>query len=160
MIPHVGDELLDGVGHCPGVSSQHRPLGGIFRVDGQRASRLYEASRTLQHSSCSGDDGLHGCMALLTVSTKQVYNYLSNCLKSVISEGVQVSARYKTNLRADLGWNTGKLWVGGKSSEVFHSFNERTSGSSALLSVFLVERSIQSLKNTNNSIIISHQIFE
>lgn len=74
----------------------------------------------------------------------QLFKTFIKC--KVVKKRILLSARYKTNLRADLSWNTGKLWVGGKSSEVVHSFDERTSGSSALLSVLLVKRSIQCLQ--------------
>lgn len=55
-------------------------------------------------------------------------------------------------LRADLSRDAGKLRVGGESSQVVHSFNQRASGSSALLSVLLVEGSIQSLHTGHTSL--------
>lgn len=67
-LPHVGDEPLDGVRHSSGVSGQHRPLGGVFGVDSQRAGSLDQAGRALQHGLCCRQDGLHGCMTLRTVS--------------------------------------------------------------------------------------------
>lgn len=48
-------------------------------------------------------------------------------------------------LSTDASRDTGELWVGGEGGQVVHSFNERASGSSTLLSVLLVKGSIQSL---------------
>lgn len=55
--------------------------------------------------------------------------------------------------RADLSRNTGKLWVGGKRSQIVHSFYQRTSGSLTILPVLLVKCSIQSLHRRHCTVV-------
>lgn len=63
-LPHVSDQLLDGIRDSARVASQHRPLWWVLGVDSQRAGSLDEASRALQHGLGRRDDRLHGSAPL------------------------------------------------------------------------------------------------
>lgn len=112
--PDSCDQALDGVRHSARMTGQNRPRWRIFGVYDQRACCLQQVGGTVEHGAGGLEDGFLRCSALKTdedIDKTGIWT-VSTCSR--------LAWLYLT---ADLSRDTGKLWVGGKYSQIFNSFN-------------------------------------